>query len=135
FFSIGVEVEGWGFYVTHGDEIRSWNSIPFYGLERKTRRLTALTATQNKRIHYYCFAHFHNPAMQAALDGETIINGSWVATDPYAYEKLSVFSEPSQWLHGVNAKRGISWRLNMKLRTAREHLGANRYVVNLAKEM
>ncbi len=134
-FSIGVEVEGWGFYVTHGDEIRSWNSIPFYGLERKTRRLTALTATQNRRIHYFCFAHFHNPAMQAALDGETIINGSWVATDPYAYEKLSVFSEPSQWLHGVHHNRGISWRLNMRLRTPREHLGPNRYVVNLAKEM
>ncbi len=134
-FSVGVEIEGWGFHVTHGDEIRSWNSIPWYGIERKTRRLTALTAAQGRRVHYYCFGHFHNPATQASLDGETIINGSWVATDPYAYEKLSVFTEPSQWLHGVNKKRGISWRLNMKLRTPREHLGPNRYTVNLAKEL
>ncbi|GAG85760.1 unnamed protein product, partial [marine sediment metagenome] len=52
-FSTCVDIEGYGFYLTHGDEIRSWNSIPFYGIERKTRRLTALTATQNKRIHYY----------------------------------------------------------------------------------
>jgi len=134
-FSVGVEIEGWGFHVTHGDEIRSWNSIPWYGIERKTRRLSSMTAAQGKRVHYYCLGHFHNPATQAALDGETIINGSWVATDPYAYEKLSVFTEPSQWIHGVHKDRGISWRLNMKLRTPREHLGPNRYVVNLAKEM
>lgn len=134
-FSVGVEIEGYGFHITHGDEIRSWNAIPWYGIERKTRRLTALTAVQNKRVHYYCLGHFHTPAMQAALDGETLINGAWLATDPYVYEKLSSFSEPSQWLHGVNKKRGISWRLNMKLRTPREHLGPNRMVINLAREI
>jgi len=134
-FSTCIEVEGYGFYLTHGDEILSWNSIPWYGIERKTRRLTALSATQNKRIHYYCFGHFHSPATQNVLDGETIINGAWVATDPYAYEKLSVFNEPSQWLFGVHNDRGISWRLNMLLRTKREHLGPNRYVVKLAEEI
>jgi len=134
-FSIGIEIEGYNFHVTHGDEIRSWNSIPWYGIERKTRRLSALTAIQDKRTHYYCFGHFHNPATQTVLDGETLINGSWVATDAFAFEKLSVYSEPAQWLHGVNRKRGISWRLNMKLRTSREHLGATRYIVRLAKEI
>lgn len=134
-FSIGIEINGWGFHVTHGDEIRSWNNIPWYGIERKTRRLTALTAIKDKRIHYYCFAHFHSFASQSALDGEMIINGPWTATDPYAYEKLSTYTEPSQWIHGVHRERGISWRLNMKLRTSREHLGPNRYVINLAKEM
>jgi len=134
-FSTCVEIERHGFYITHGDEIRSWNSIPWYGIERKTRRLIALTATQNKRIHYFCFGHFHSPATQSVLDGETIINGAWVATDPYAFEKLSVFSEPSQWLMGVHRNHGITWRMNIKLRTDREHLGGNRYSVNLAKEI
>ncbi len=132
-FSAGVDIEGWGFGLSHGDDIRYWNNIPWYGIERKTRRLAAISATKNKRIHYYGFAHFHNAATQAALDGETIINGSWLATDPYAYESLSVFSEPSQWLFGVHHRRGISWRLNMKLRTDREHLGPNRYSISLAE--
>ena len=132
-FSAGIEIEGWGFGLSHGDDIRSWNGIPWYGIERKTRRLAAISATRGKRIHYYCFGHFHNAATQAALDGETIINGSWVATDPYAYESLSVFSEPSQWMFGVHHKRGISWRLNMRLRTDREHLGPNRYSISLAE--
>ncbi len=134
-FSVGIEIEGYGFHVSHGDDVRSWNSIPWYGIERKTRRLSGLSAIMKKRFHYYCFAHFHNMATQAALDGETLINGSWPATDPYAFESLSVYSEPSQWLHGVHRNRGISWRLNMKLKTPREHLGPNRMVINLAKEM
>lgn len=134
-FSVCVDIENHGFHVTHGEEIQSWMGIPFYGISRKTMRLTALNAAQKRKIDCYIFGHFHTASMLSALDGETIINGPWPATDPYAYEKMSVFSEPSQWLFGVNRKRGISWRLNMKLRTEREHLGPDRYVVNLAKEM
>ena len=134
-FQANVDIEGYGFCVSHGDDVRSWNSIPWYGLERKTRRLTALNASQNKKIDYYCFGHFHQPATHAVLNGETIINGAWIATTPYVYNSLSTFNEPSQWIHGVNAGRGISWRLNVKLRTEREHLGPDRYVVNLAKEI
>lgn len=132
-FSAGLDIESWGFGFSHGDDIRSWNGIPWYGIERKTRRLAAISATRNRRIHYYGFAHFHNMATQAVLDGETIINGAWLATDPYAYESLGVFSEPSQWLFGVHRDKGISWRLNMKLRTEREHLGPNRYQISLAE--
>jgi len=133
-FSVCLDIEGWGFAVSHGDDVRSWNGIPWYGLERKTRRLAALNAAQGRKIDYYCFGHFHNPAMQAALNGETIINGAWVATSPYVYESLSTFNEPSQWLHGVHKNFGVSWRLNMRLRTPLEHLGPDRYHVDLAKE-
>ena len=133
-FSVCVDIEGHGFYITHGDEIRGWMGIPWYGISRKTQRLTALNATQKKEVDYYVFGHFHQSSTLAVLAGETIINGSWVATDPFAYEALSVFNEPSQWLFGVNKERGISWRLNMRLRTEREHLGPNRYIVRLTQE-
>jgi len=132
-FSANVMIEGYGFCITHGDDIRSYNSIPWYGIERKTRRWAALNATVGNRVHCYCFAHFHNPATQMALNGETIINGSWVACDPYAYDSLTTFTEPAQWIFGVHRERGISWRLNVKLKTEREHLGPNRYSILLAK--
>ncbi len=133
-FSANVNIEGHGFCVSHGDDIRSWNSIPWYGIERKTRRLLALNAAVDRKVKYYCFGHFHNPASQSSLNGEVMINGSWVATDPYAINSLSVFNEPSQWLHGVHHKNGISWRLNVSLRSEREHLGPDRYTVNLEEK-
>lgn len=134
-FSVNLEIENYGFHVTHGDEIRSWNSMPWYGIERKTRRLTALHASQDRQIHYYCFAHFHQPASQWALNGETLINGSWVATSPFVYEKLSSYTVPAQLIHGVHRDYGVSWRLYLKLKTEREHLGPNRYQISLAKEL
>lgn len=134
-FSAVIEIEGFNFGLSHGDDVRSWNSIPWYGIERKTRRLIALSTVEQKIINYFGFGHFHQPANHDVLRGEVMINGSWVATDPYIYEKLSGFTEPSQWLHGVHRDYGISWRLKIKLRSAKEHLGPNRFVVNLAKEM
>lgn len=132
-FSANIEIEGHGFCISHGDDIRAWNGIPWYGIERKTRRWMSLNAAVQRQVKYYCFGHFHNHATQASLGGETIINGSWIATDPYAVNAITAYSEPSQWLHGVHVGVGISWRLNIKLRTSREHLGPNRYSVALVK--
>lgn len=126
-YSACLNINGHGFAVAHGDDIRSWNGIPWYGIERKTRRWAALNAVVDREINYYCFGHFHNAATQAALSGETIINGSWVACDPYSYNSITAFTEPSQWIHGVHKKYGVSWRLNVKLRSEREHLGPKRY--------
>lgn len=126
-YSACLDIEGHGFAVSHGDDVRSWNGIPWYGIERKTRRWAALNAAVDRKIKYYCFGHFHNAATQAALNGEMILNGAWVACDPYAFNSLTTFTEPSQWIHGVHHQHGVSWRLNVKLRTEREHLGPKRY--------
>lgn len=133
-FNVNMEIEGHGFNVSHGDDIRSWNGIPWYGIERKTRRLMALNASTDRKISYFCFGHFHTPASQAVLSGETLINGTWVATSPYAYNSLSSYVVPTQLIHGVHRTHGVSWRLYVKLRSEREHLGPTRYSVLLAKD-
>jgi len=130
-FSINLDIEGHGFHVAHGDDIKSFNNIPWYGIERKTRRLAALNCAVDRGVQYFCFGHFHNPATQAALNGETIINGTWVATSPYVYNSLSSFTEPTQIVHGVHKERGVTWRLHIKLRSDKEHLGPKRYGVIL----
>ena len=127
-FSFNVVINGQGFCVSHGDDVRSWNSIPWYGLERKTRRLVALNASKGEIIKYFVFGHFHKSSMQQSVIGETIINGSWLATTPYVYESMSEFSEPYQWIHGVHPKHGITWRLPVHLRDkTRERTGPKRY--------
>jgi len=59
-----------------------------------------------------------------------------VATDAYAYNALSAYSVPTQMLHGVNAKHGITWRLPIKLKDeAREKRGPKRYKIDLLDEV
>jgi len=132
-FSVNLDINGVGFNIAHGDDIRSSLGIPFYGLQRRQMRLQGLAPLQEgPRIRYYCVGHFHNKAMLGSHDTETIMNGPWLATDAYAYESLSAYTEPTQWLHGVSPKYGITWRMDIKLKDAkREALGPQRYKIEV----
>lgn len=135
-FSVNLDINGIGFCVFHGDDIRSNLGIPWYGLERRQRRMIALSAIQNTtRIRYYCCGHFHRPGALTDVDGELIVNGAWPATDSYAYNSFCGFSEPSQLIHGVNPKYGITWRMPVKLRSENEHKGPQRYSIEIAGEV
>lgn len=135
-YSINLNINGIGFCVFHGDDIRSNLGIPWYGLERRQRRIMALNSVQGgPPIKYYCCGHFHRPGSTTEVDGELMINGAWVATDAYAYNAFSGYSEPAQLLHGVNSKRGITWRFPIKLRTEKERHGPKRYALDLMDEV
>jgi hypothetical protein len=63
---------------------------------------------------------------------ETIMNGPWPATDAFAYNALAAYSDPFQWLHGVNPKYGITWRMDIRLKdTVREAKGPQRYLIDV----
>lgn len=133
-FSVNLDINGVGFNISHGDDVRSSLGIPFYGLQRRQQRLQGLAPLQDgPRIRYYCIGHFHTKGMVGALDGEMIMNGPWLATDAYAYESLSAYTLPYQWLHGINEKYGITWRLDVQLKDQeRESKGPQRYRIDLS---
>ncbi len=132
-FSINLDINGVGFNIAHGDDIRSSMGIPWYGLQRRQSRLQALAPLQDgPRVRYYCVGHFHQKGMVGSQDTETIMNGPWVGTDAYAFNSLSAYTEPFQWLHGVNPKYGLSWRMDVKLKDElREAQGPQRYKIEL----
>ena len=135
-YTINVDVNGIGFCVFHGDDIRSNLGIPWYGLERRQRRLAAVSAYQDMKVRYYCCGHFHRPGTMTELDGEMIINGAWVATDAYAFNSFGGFTEPTQLLHGVHPSKGVTWRLPVKLRDEKRELcGPKRFKIDLMDEM
>ncbi len=129
-FSYTFEINGYNFCAFHGDDIKSWNSIPHYGIERKTRRLTAVHSAQGKQIHYFVMGHFHSRSNVEIPTGEVLINGAWKATDEYAYEQLGVICKPSQILHGVGA-HGISFRMPIYLKFDGDNKGPKRYTAPL----
>jgi hypothetical protein len=131
-FSVNLNINGVGFNVSHGDDIRSNGGMPWYGLQRRHRRLAGIAhLMQGLRPRYYCVGHFHNPATIGEVDGELMVNGPWVATDAYAFNELGAYSEPRQWLHGVNSKYGITWRMAVALKDAEaEKRGPRRYIID-----
>jgi hypothetical protein len=135
-FSCNVDIDGVGFHISHGDDVRSSLGIPWYGLEKRRHRLMALEKIRHGvPVRYYCCGHFHRPGSIAEVDGELLINGAWPATDAYAYNSLAAFTEPSQLLHGVNKTYGITWRLPVKLRCDYEKSGPKRYRLSNMEEV
>lgn len=132
-FSVNLAINGVGFNISHGDDVRSNLGIPWYGLQRRQKRLQGLAPLQaGPRVRYYCVGHFHQKGMVGELDTEMIMNGPWLATDAYAYEGLAAYTDPFQWLHGVNPRYGISWRMDVKLKDdLREAKGPQRYKIEL----
>ena len=136
-WTLGLEIEGWNFVLNHGDDVRGWNGIPFYGIERKTRRLTALGAVSGIIPHYFLYGHFHTLSTSQHTTGEVIMNGSWMSTDEYALEALGAHSEPYQWLMGVHPSYGLTWRLPIKLRAndwKKSEKKRSRYAITLFGE-
>lgn len=132
-WSINLDINGVGFNIAHGDDIRSSMGIPWYGLQRRQKRLQSLAPLlSGPRVRYHCVGHFHQKGMVGEQDTEIIMNGPWPATDAYAYNSLAAYSEPFQWLHGVNPKYGITWRMDIRLKDAiREAKGPQRYKIEV----
>jgi UDP-2,3-diacylglucosamine pyrophosphatase LpxH len=89
-FSVNLDINGVGFNIAHGDDVRSSLGIPWYGLQKRQSRLQALAPLmKGPRVRYYCVGHFHQKGMVGAQDTETIMNGPWPATDAYAFNSLA----------------------------------------------
>ena len=88
-WSANVNINGVGFNVSHGDDVRSNLGIPWYGMVRRQKGLIALGAAAGaQRCRYFCVGHHHAASVLSDVDGELLVNGSWVGTDAFAYNSL-----------------------------------------------
>ncbi len=106
-----VKIRGKNFVLNHGDDVRGSMGLPWYGIERRTRRLVSLGAVTGDMPNYFVYGHFHTFTTQQHTTGEAVINGSWPATDEYAIEQLGAYSEPNQVLFGIHENHGMTWRM------------------------
>jgi len=133
-WSANIVINGVGFNVSHGDDVRSNSGLPWYGMVRRQKGLIALNSFQGgPRIRYYCVGHHHTSSTLSDVDGELLVNGAWVGTDAFSYNALAGYREPCQWLHGVGPKYGITWRLGVKLRAEKET--PKRYLIDGGREI
>lgn len=135
-WSANVDINGVGFNISHGDDVKGNGGLPWYGMVRRQKGLLALgAASGGKRVRYFVAGHHHNLASLSDIDGEMLINGAWTSTCPYVFNSFSGYREPSQWVHGVNPKHGITWRLNAKLKHDGEKKGPKRYLIDGGRDI
>jgi len=97
------------FALNHNDNVKGWAGIPYYGLDRKARRMDGLYGMQ---IHYKLGGHFHSPA---ELNDETLLNGTMIGGTDLSVNKMMVATRPSQKIFYLDDKHGIHRTTNLYL--------------------
>jgi hypothetical protein len=97
--------------LSHGSEVKAYQRIPFYGLERAHGRYMALLG---RFIDYLHVGHHHNLADVDLMFGKDIINGSFKGTTEYSVDKLQKGNQPKQLFFGLNEKHQ-TWKYDIVL--------------------
>ena len=101
-----TKVENTKVLIWHGDQIKSWAGIPWYGIERAALRLRELLQSQNRTYDALLLGHFHNEALVAKATGPIVINGSVKGGDEFSLGSYQSINKPSQNLLFFHNKNG-----------------------------
>lgn len=111
-FKALIEIEGFRFFVFHGDQCRATMGVPYFALTKKVMSW----ATTYNGFNYAISGHFHKEDyLRISSKTKLLMNGSLVTDDPYALEVIGTSSIPCQWTFGVHRRYGLSWLYNLIL--------------------
>lgn len=97
------------FLLLHGDQVRGYNGIPWYGWMRKVMGWSSLIRIwPNMDFDHVAAGHFHTPVSLYLNSRRIWINASTESHNPYALEQLAAAGEPAQWLLFCRPARGIT---------------------------
>ena len=108
-------IYGYNFLMFHGDDIKSWQGIPYYGIDRAAKNYRELLEMLNVKYDYMEIGHFHMPSEIPGVTVEKFINGCWPGGSIYAMKGLGVASVPVQKLFAVHPKQGVTYRYPIRL--------------------
>ena len=116
-----VDILGWRFVFSHGDETRSWMQIPFYGLRRDFAAKQAINVYVHsggdltsavQPVNYKVVGHFHTGGIIPDNLGDIIMNGTLKGIDEFSFAKGYVY-RPFQFLFGVHREHGLTFNYRM----------------------
>ena len=109
------KIYDWNFLMLHGDNIRSWFQIPWYGIERAMHKLGDLLQGRGINIHYRVLGHFHRTGELDRTPGEILLNGSISGGSEHSLGALFEFDRPTQLFFGIHKDIGVTWRYPLRL--------------------
>lgn len=107
--SMLIQNGAFNFLLNHGDNAKSWAGIPFYGLDRVSKRVHEL---YNMIIHYNLCGHHHIPCNIA---DRSIMNGCIPGGSDFSVNRLTAASRPSQKMFYFHPTFGINRESNLYL--------------------
>lgn len=123
-----VQISKFGFFLTHGNYIKTWLNIPFYGIKEKgmrwqgslTKQETIMMGKEWVKVQkeywdYIVLGHFHTSLYFRWNNWRCILGGTWLDSDDFAESVLGLDSATEQTLFGVHENRGITWMRNIDL--------------------
>lgn len=97
-------VWGWGNLVVHGDQIRGWAGIPYYGVNKKA---SGWADCMPKDWDNLFFGHFHTFASGTLNYRRWFCNGTTESDANYPLEQLAAAGDPCQRLLFMTEKHGV----------------------------
>lgn len=98
------------FLSEHGDAIKNYFSIPWYGMERRHMKLNDL---YRQNIDYHLVGHFHTSSEVNA--GQIMTNGSFPGGSNLSINRMGCSSLPMQKIFYFSEKHGINRTTNLVL--------------------
>ena len=107
-----VPIQGFKFFCFHGDQIRSYQGVPYFALVRK---IISWFITYGG-FAYSCSGHWHkDDILRVSAKTKHFMNGALPTDDPYALKVIGTSAIPAQWTFGVHAKKGVTWCYSLVL--------------------
>jgi len=91
------------FLIEHGDIIKAWMGVPYYGMARLAGREARKRMNTNKGFDYQSIAHWHVPGV---VERTILVNGSLLGTTEFDHGQ-GRYAPPSQVSFMVHARHGI----------------------------
>jgi hypothetical protein len=110
-----TEMNGWRFLQAHGDQIISYQGIPFYGLEKRALRWKQSIGV-DQPFDYMMTAHVHNPNFLTNAGVPTFVNGCIISDSKFPLNRMGLKDVPQQWSFFINKRFGVtaSYRVNLE---------------------
>ena len=111
-----VELDGWKFFLVHGDQVPVTRNLPLYGFRTRVMNwYTSIGGVEKVPFHFLCSGHFHTRWDFYANTIRCIGNGSFVTDDQWVLNVLGLVGQCCQETFGIHKRRGISWTYPLSL--------------------
>lgn len=80
----------------HGDTVKSWMGVPFYGIERERAREATRRMHDGRGFHYLILGHWHSPIFAGQADAAGMVVGGCLGGTTAYDHSCGRISPPSQ---------------------------------------